>query len=746
MKILGLRLSFKTVLLAGAVYFFTPSLAFSFAPQTESLIGNILDRDFLSQWNISGTNTIRSEHYGNNGDPDADTYSTEGNQFSNEFDLHFSRRVSLYEAFRGQASGVINDSVYRLQDQGPVLERFNVTWEKGDSAIPFRLEAGDYFGYFSFRSLQKSLKGLQAEIQPNFGGDRNDSLVFLTGTPQSDYRSLNPADDLYTGFSWLAENTRFGDVFFNMVNNQRTRTTLPSRHQLVTSFGGENDFALGNQQLTLDGEFAYLEGDVETTPFGEDQSSPGGILELSGKSESPLTYRFRYERYGEHFRPNGGLVTQDHRVIEGHAGWKFPLGLRLQGRVQQFSDNLKAGNRLDTNTVGLKLLGSIFPGAPTASAIDAFIQDKENQDKTTDSQTRALTVNLPLFLAGGWSGAVASFVQTVQDKTTGTDTSTYQIAPAFTHSLNVFGFKGSISPGMLIRWVKGGSAKSTDSGPTLGLGLRKNKHSFRLNYSLLYQDRKAANLTNELTDNTSLNYTYTQGNHTFGLEADIRERDPENLKYSRGTRIGFVYTYAFDKPERPEHKMISEKLKSQTPASVASAASAVGGLGGVDLLDLSPGADFAVIIEKLRASGMTKGLEQPNLQIYETQIFDTIDQRQRLVLYHDDTQLKASAILIDFDDVGSAQTTLQTFERVRKELLDRYGRPSSTFEEGEFTDTFEEDVNSGRLIRLMEWSTPTGTIRLGIPRRLDGQVHIEIQHALEFPPFKQTLWSIEERP
>jgi len=741
---MNLSCFFKRFLLILSFSFF--SFSSSFASPGEptgqsqgSLIGSLLDQDFLADWNIAGTNTLRLENYGNNGDPNAETYPTEGNQFSNEFDLNFSRRKSLYETFRGQASGVINDSVYRLQDQGPVLERFNVTWEKGDSAVPFRLEAGDYFGYFSLRVLQRSLKGIQMEIQPNFGNaDHLHSLIFLTGTPQSDYRSLNPADDLYTGFSWLVENTQFGNVFFNFVDNQRTRTTLPSRHQQVTSFRGEKEFVLGNQQLTLDGEFDYLEGDVETTPFGEDQHSPGGVLELSGQSDSPLTYRFRYERYGEHFVSNGGVVTQDHRAMEWHAGWKFPIGLRFQGRVQQFSDNLTAGNRLDTNTVGFKLLGAIFPGAPSGSAIDAFIQDKENQDKTTDTQTRSLNVNLPLFLSAGWTGAVANFIQTVQDKTTGTDTSTYQIAPTLTHSLNVFGFKGSIAPGMLFRWIKGGSAKSTDAGPTLGFGLRRDKHSFRLNYSLLYQDRKAG-AANEFTDNTSLNYTYTQGNHTFGLEADIRERDTENTKYNRGTRIGFVYTYAFDKPERSERRIISEKLKFK-PVETSQIQ------GPIDLADLSPGSDLQVIVEKLRTAGMTKGLEQPHLNIYETQIFDTIDERQRLVLYHDDNELKASAILIDFDDVGGTSTTLQTFERVRKELLDRYGRPSSTFEEGEFSDNFVEDVNSGRLIRLMEWTTPTGTIRFGIPRRLDGQVHMEVQHAQEFPSFKQTLWSIEERP
>ena len=729
----------KTLSLVSAILF-SLSLSPSFAQSQSSLVGSLLDQNLFALWHISGTNSVHFDHYENSGDPNAENFSTEGNQFYDEFDINFFRHKSAYESFRGQASGAINDSVYRLQDQGPVLERFNFTWEKGDSTAPFRLETGDYFGYFSLRTLQRSLKGLQVELQPDFGnGQQLHSLVFLTGTNQSDYRSINPSDDLYTGFSWLIQDPFWGNLFVNTVHNDRPRGTLPSRHQWVTSVGGEKELPVGGQQLTFDTELAYLNGDVENTVFGEHQSDPGFYFEMNGRSESPLTYSFRAEQYGENFRPNGGVITPDRRSFEGHAGWKFPIGLRLQTRYQRVRDNLEVGNQLDTNTVGIKLLGSIFPGAPTASAIDAFIEDKENQDKTTDSQTRTLNVNLPLLLGGGWTGAVANFIQTVQDKTTGTDTSTYQIQPGLTHSFGVLGCQGSIGPGFLVRWIKGGSSNSTDSGPMLSLGLRRDKHSLRANYSLLYQDHHAPSTANEVTDNTSLNYTYTQGNHTFGIEAEIHERDPENAKYNRGTRIGFVYTYAFDKPERSESSVLKEKLESKGAFAVTR------GQGPVDLVDLGPGSDLNVITEKLRAAGLIKALDQPRLKIYETQIFDTIDQRQRLMLYHDDAQVKASAVVIDFDDVGSADSSQQTFERVRKELLDRYGRPSSTYEQGDFTTHLQNDVNSGLLIRLMEWSTPTGTIRLGIPRRLDGQVHIEVQHASDFPPFKQTLWSIEER-
>ena len=53
------------------------------------------------------------------------------------------------------------------------------------------------------------------------------------------------------------------------------------------------------------------------------------------------------------------------------------------------------------------------------------------------------------------------------------------------------------------------------------------------------------------------------------------------------------------------------------------------------------------------------------------------------------------------------------------------------------------DINTKTLIRVMEWDTPTGIIRFGIPRRCDGQVRMEIQQRQSFPPPSETLWSIE---
>jgi hypothetical protein len=149
------------------------------------------------------------------------------------------------------------------------------------------------------------------------------------------------------------------------------------------------------------------------------------------------------------------------------------------------------------------------------------------------------------------------------------------------------------------------------------------------------------------------------------------------------------------------------------------------------------------IKERLARANITGAYEQVNLTTYEVILLDEIDQRQRLTLVHEDGILQKAVLIIEFDDVGNIDDLMQTLERVRKELMDRYGNPTNFFDKGEFSATLVDDVNSGRFIRIMEWSRPGGIIRYGIPRRLDRQVRMEVQFASSFPPESDTLWSIE---
>ena len=83
---------------------------------------------------------------------------------------------------------------------------------------------------------------------------------------------------------------------------------------------------------------------------------------------------------------------------------------------------------------------------------------------------------------------------------------------------------------------------------------------------------------------------------------------------------------------------------------------------------------------------------------------------------------------------------------MRRALIDRFGRPASTFETGTFSATFASDVAAGRLVRIAEWKTERGTLRLGIPRRLDGLARIEVHHAATVPSARETAWGLDALP
>ena len=533
------------------------------------------------------------------------------------------------------------------------------------------------------------------------------------------------------------EDPVLGSVSVNQVHNQRLSTiALRSLNQDVVSVASEKEFTLGSQFITLESELAYFQGDTTTNPE-QNQSSPGYYMQMSGKSASPLTYRFRFEQYGENYQPNGAQTTADRQSLEAHFGWKFPSGINLQTRYQSFVDSWQQHNYTQTNTYGFKLLG-VAPGfASGGAAIDGFISDKANQDKTTNSQTRSINFNLPI-PAGEWLLLSGTLLQALQDKAAGTTATTYQQTIGTSRPLTLGVFEGSMTPGIIYRMLNGASTDAQEYGLSFGLGLRHDRQGINFNYEFLQQNPREPANHNVLSNNLGLQYTYEVGSHLLSLEADYRERAPDNVAHNDGTRFSFSYTYSFDKMPLPNsfgtsiiQQSAAELLKEFIDDPVA-------------LDNLFPNSDLDQQAKRLKHDGFLGSTLQKGLLSYETPLLTSIDQRQRLVLVHNGKVIKESVLIIEFDDIGNADSAVQTFERVRQELLKLYGQPFRSFEKGVFTANYVSDIYTEKLIRVMEWQTKGGIIRFGIPRRLDRKVRMEILHSREILPLKKTNWSVEE--
>lgn len=692
-------------------------------------------------WDVSGSNTLRLETYNNSGDDSASPYPFEGGQYFDEWGANFLKRNSPYDLWRGQFYGVINASDYRSTDRGVVPERMNLTHEKGDGALPHRIEGGDYFSYYSYLTLQRSLKGLQIELQPHSdnAGLRH-SIQFTTGTAKSSWHDFAPHEDILNGASWLIDNGRGGALALNLVNSHRDGEAALGtldRDQYTFSLGGEHVYRTATQRLSVEGEAAHLIGDhddFDGAGSGQDADGNGFFSEMRGQDQRyPLDYRVRFEHYDRHFRPRAGVIQPDRRSVEFHAGWRFPWGLRLRGRVQAFEDAFDSTNSTDTRTVGVALSGPLFTESlnNVNGSIDVFVQGRDDELDMVDQRTVNANIHLTKPLPYDWFGRLSVFVQDLNDRNaTDADLWTNQYLFSADHGFSIAGFSGIVTPGLLYRNQED-SVKGDDWSPTLALHLARGSHSLGFNYGFLTQVRHLAGGVDVDTHTVALDYRYTMRQHTFGVDMNLYDRDADPGRYTDAYRVGVLWTYSFDR----------SAVAARTYGQIGAAPAAVA--PGADLVGLAPGVALNEATDALARTGVTGGTAQAGLVVYEYALLGEIEQRQRLALLHDGGSLRGSALVIDLDDVGNVDSVAQTFERVRKALIDRYGPPASTFEEGEFTATLADDVNTQRFIRLTEWSTAAGVLRLGIPRRLDGQVRIEVQHQRGFAQPRETMWSIE---
>lgn len=725
---------------------------FAFALSEGADDGNALQvPDSLSDLLISGVNTLRFEHYNTSGDEASSLYQFEGPQTYNQFNLNMNMRPNPYRTWRGRISGVVNESDFRLKDRGFVPERLNLLHERGDFAVPFRIEIGDYYHYFSQQTIQLSLKGIQLELQPNFwkNADRSLSLQLATGARQTSWKDFRLTENLTKGASLVFEDALFGSWYLNYVHNTRKASQSGGtlhRAQDIVGLAMEHIIPIGNQDITIEAEFDYFSGDhdgIAGVESGQDRAENAIYFQLSGKSdELPLTYRFLFEDYGQDYRPDGANVASDRRTGEAHVGWRLKSGLKTRGRFQHYRNGVETGDPVDTYTTGIVLSGPFLKSIVNdlSGNIRAYLQDTESRNKNSNTTTYTInsSFNKPLF--AGWNAQVDVFYMDVNNQNHDTnDSVTRQFKISGDHALRLFGLEGNVRPGVMTRQIDNLTGGTDDWYPTLAVNLRRGNHSLGYDMGYNYQNRRVLSDTNFKTLSQNFNYRYSKGSNTFGMEFNGTDRNPDPGSVSKSVRLAVYWTHQIGKTVRLR-KLFRRSTERTTkmynlpyPSSGDS----------VNLAELSPDTDMKYAKERLKRAGITGASEQTGLITYEVVVLNTIDQRQRLALVNQDGILQKAALVIDFDDIGNHDEMKRTFERVRKELMGLYGRPSGFFEEGVFSSNLVDDINRGSFKRVMEWTMPDGIIRYGIPRRLDSRIRMEVQYSAGFPPESHTLWSIE---
>lgn len=704
---------------------------------------HLFAQSLYPDWRISVVNTSRMEYHKVTGDKESSPYQYRSYQPYDEFNMNFSYRRNPYDTIRGQFFGVLSDSMYRTgEDDGFVPERMNLFWEKGDIPVPFRLEVGDYYAFFSYRTLQRSLKGVQLEIQPYFGGGLKHSILMLAGANQPSWRHFDVDENFTAGFSYLIEDSHKGKYCFNFIHNSRQadrNTGALSRRQQVYSLAFERPFSFLLQNIIVESELSLFSGDHDgiTDPqSGQDRQDWGFYFQARGRQRNlPLSYRFRFEAYADDFRPEGAVITPNRRIIEGHLGWLFPNGLELRGRAQIYRDNWQSSNPQDTEVFGITASGPLLFGLikGLTGNLDVFVENIDDEDGTVDQTTLSTSLNLSFPIKRQVNGRIAlSYIDTDDEFVSSTITKQTTFALDLTPKL--FGINTTISPSFTIRHMHAPDTRQTDTAFNLSLNLRKRAHILNMNISFNHQLMSPGADVDTAT--YSLSYRYITGKNEFGLELGGINREPKPGRSTGSYRAFLFWTYRFDISKKMKKKVNRAELVEQQGARRRFDPSILG--------RLVPGLKIKEAIKILARFGIKSPTPQGNLLIYEIRLFDEIEQRQRLVLVTENGRLKKTAFLIEYERVGRPYDFMQTFEWVKELLITYFGMPTRFYEKGKISADLFEDINRDAFIRIYEWVTPYGILRLGIPRRLDKKIEIEIQYAKGFPPVNYTLWGMEQ--
>lgn len=690
---------------------------------------------------ISGTNTVRIERYDTDGAVAASPFPFTTNTGYDELVLNFAYQPSSFDRWQGLFSGLANDSRYRSADRGFVPERMLIARENGEAAIPYRLEAGDFFAFTSLRTQQRPLKGAAIELQPvHAQAGLRSSLLLFGGAFQPSWRHFQWSDDNSLGLSWLVEMDA-ARLTFNALRNERganAALAAPDLAQTVASIAAEAPFRLGASSWRAEAEVAMLRGDsgVPVPPLGGDGGNSGVFAQISGTlATTPLAWRLRGERYGRDYRPFGSAVPSDRRAAEAHVSWQSPSALLWRARVQDYRDGRESGSPLDTQVVGAAVSGPIAPWNATMSA-DVFRRDVERADGSLDQ--RQLVANTFFSRSFGPLAAQLGFLHQRVDDRLAADASprTSQVSFSVAAPLRLGNMTGSVSPGLTWRRITGAPSATRDVGATLQLALFGGPHRLSLNAGRVSQDPSLALSPDVATVNFGLDYRYRWGRHEFGADVVVFDRNPRPGEKTEAYRAGLSWVFSF------EH-LPAAALPLVGAAAIASASTGPVPRDSGLLAAIAPGDELDATLTRLSASGISGGTRLPGAVVFEARLLREVDERQRVVLAHGSGRIDRAALLVSLAPSAGPHDAERSYDAVRRALIERYGRPASTFEEGSFAAGYAGLIAAGRLVRIAEWKTERGTLRLGIPRRTDGAVRIEVHHARTFPGPRDPAWGLD---
>lgn len=697
------------------------------------------DHPRAQDWQITGDSTTKVDYMGNDGNAAVSPFRFEDAHFLTNLSLNFERNLSPFERLHGQMLGRVNASEYVRDHRGVIVDRFSLTWEKGDGKVPFRLTAGDHFAFLTPRTIRRSLKGLSWELQPP--GSRDQSVLLFTGANQPSYRDIDTHDEVYHGASWLLRFDEDSSLSFNVVNAHRNgRPGIRALDQTVTSVNAGHLIRSGRSRLAMDAEFALLGGDHVGAPNATGPTAGKGYFyRLDGSDGRRLSYFLRREDYEDDFQPLGASVLADQRTDNWQAAYQLPSGWRLEARLNEQNLVRSTADPQDRLTRGFRAAGPLQLGTQRGRMIlDSFRVRGRSTSLAVDNESRVHNLSVSTQI-GPWASTFSFLNQDDLDHTTfasALQTRSYTLNG--TRPMAAWGYAGSWNAGVQYRTVTGRRTEG-NLGFNLGLDMTRGIRFLQASWRHFYQDFPTAPGTDVVTRDLQVRVGKRWGEKQLALELGSQTRLSDQVANNNAWRVGLVYGVRFGNRGRSFDATVDQGRTPVAPVPTSGDTRA----RELDLTQLVTGVRVADARAYVQGFGFERVEAAPSVDRYEDRFLHDLGERQRLFLLHGDGHLQRAALVVDAGTRGSAQDAETLLGRVLDRLNQRYGSPEMVVEEGDFGPNMVADLTNGRLIRTYQWKTPFGQLRLGIPRRLDRQIRIEIHHGRSLGAARDIDWSIE---
>ncbi len=678
---------------------------------------------------ITGYNQLRLNTYHSAGDTSASPYRYSGGQYENNFSLSARNRISANELLDLGVDATLNHSQYRdPNDYGLDIDRLRLNWEKGDTALPYRLEAGDVYIGFGQLSAETTLKGVQIDLQPHASGEQRDSVQIFAGNRQSQWDEIDLTDDAGFGASWLRDYGDLGALSTSFVYNHRQGDAAAStfdRDQQTLSLAWVRNFSTTHLQSSLEGEYSLFHGGHDASA-GQNRHDQGGYLEWRGDLATlPLDYRLRLSRNGEDFRPAWSSASADQQNGELHLGWQLPSRHRLRLRALNLRDAISSGDPTRTRTLGLNLSGDIAGGF--VGSLDAYTSAVRNTSRGRDSRGDSLRLGASGALAAGvYLNSGLSWLQSDDHTAANSDSAARQLDLGLTFTVDANGWRGRVSPGVQLRRNAYANA-ANDVAALLNFSLAKGSHDLSLALRRAERDYRLP-ATSDLDQNTlDARYNYRAGRHTLGLEYNRFERYPQAAGATRAWHLGATWSYDF------EHIARRDALQERPHAAVS------GGAG--DLLDFIPGMAWSVAVTRLQASQPSFTSRDGERLLGGLALLAESELEQQLVLVDAHGEIESAHLLLTPRD--SSPTAMQAaLARLRSLLIKRYGIPAAALEKGAFDASLMPNLQTGEFVRVYQWQAGEHILRFGIPWRADGRLLFELSHTRQRDELSKRDWGL----